>query len=90
MGRPSKHALIREVLRAHPEGLTAKEVGAKVKSTQNHAYNAMRAMPDVYIDRWVQLKPNTPYSAVWCVIEVPEDCPKPSSRWPSRKKTDHE
>ena len=31
----------------------------------------------VYIDRWVLNKNETDYEAVYCLVDVPENCPKP-------------
>ena len=33
-------------------------------------------MPDSYIDRWTGPHRGQ-WAAVWCVVEVPENCPKP-------------
>jgi len=37
-------------------------------------------MPDVYIDRWIPKdeRGGSKWRAVWCIVEVPEDCPMPS------------
>lgn len=73
---PSLAPKIRELLRQNSDGLTASEIvvalSAKHKTHINHV---LRQMPDTYIDRWMP----TGYSpaAVWCVVEVPENCPKP-------------
>jgi len=34
-------------------------------------------MADAYIDRWIRGEFQKPPEAVWCVVEVPEDCPPP-------------
>jgi hypothetical protein len=36
-------------------------------------------MPDTYIDRWAEPKRGQ-YVAIWCVLKVPADCPKPRKR----------
>jgi len=36
-------------------------------------------MPDSYIDRWSGPHRGQ-WAAVWCVVEVPEDCPKPDEK----------
>jgi hypothetical protein len=37
----------------------------------------LRSMPDAYIDRWQTRGDKKYLSAVWCVVEVPEHCPRP-------------
>ena len=37
---------------------------------------ALTGMPDVYRDRW-EKPPRGTYRGIYCVVDVPEDCPKP-------------
>lgn len=82
-------ARIRELLRAHPDGMThcqiAKAFGIR---DMNQPRIALKGMPDAYIDRWVEAvrygtaygtKPGVAgYEAVWCVVTPPENCPHPT------------
>lgn len=74
----ARHPVIREMLRSQPDGVLisdiAKHFGADLKTIRT----ALRNMPDTYIDRWV--KRNGTYAAVWCAVEVPEDCPRPEGK----------
>lgn len=70
---------IRKILRAHPDGLTVSELIFKMQCQDDQIRKALKAMPDVYIDRWV-FPTKGASSAVWCAVEVPEDCPRPSYR----------
>ena len=38
---------------------------------------ALKAMPDMYIDRWEWVAEASAYRPVFCAAEIPEDCPKP-------------
>jgi hypothetical protein len=69
-----EHA-IRALLLAHPDGMTpgnlAKLVGANRGTVQAILSNTY----GFYLDRWTEA--NTTYSGVWCVVPVPENCPRP-------------
>lgn len=65
---------IRALLRDNTDGLTCVEIAARVGAAPEVAYNALRRMPDAYIDRWNLPKP---YTAVWCVVVPPPNCPRP-------------
>jgi hypothetical protein len=73
----SKHDLVRKVLRDSEDGLTVKQI---MDLSQVHADSLSRilqTMPDAYIDRWSGPTKGQ-YSAVWCVVVPPENCPQPS------------
>jgi len=69
---------LRQLLQEH-EGMTTRQLSVHVGSDLRDITKALKAMPDSYIDRWTG-----PYrgqwAAVWCVVEVPEDCPKPNEK----------
>jgi hypothetical protein len=88
MGIKSTHPEVRRILREHPDGLTTKELAEKMGRELKHLHVTLRAMPDAYIDRWVQLKPQAQWSAVWCVVDVPQDCPRPDRRWIKGRRVD--
>jgi hypothetical protein len=72
----SKHDLVRKVLRESEDGLTAKQITVQMQVGADSLSRILNAMPDAYIDRWVG-PTNGQYSAVWCVVIPPENCPHP-------------
>lgn len=75
------HPNIRALLRQHPEGMTCNDIGAAVGARYSTIRRAMEAMPDAYIDRWVRdPKSRGQFSAVWCVVIPPRNCPHPTDR----------
>jgi len=68
---------VREVLRAHPDGLTCAQINEIVKAPEGRILAVVKSMPDAYIDRWQYRGTQKYLSAVWCVVNVPENCPKP-------------
>lgn len=71
------HSIIRALLRKHDDGLNAMQIARHLNLSADSIRHALSKMPDTYIDRWEG--PNYgQYTAVWCAVEVPEDCPKPS------------
>ena len=76
----SRHPAIRTLLRQHTDGLTAKQLANEMACHEDAANNALKAMPDAYIDRWSGPLRGQ-YAAVWCVVIPPPHCPYP-------KKTD--
>lgn len=75
---------IRELLRAHSDGLTVKEILAKLPQISKAAVvrSSLAKMPDAYIDRWV-IKGGTrgQDEAVWMVVVPPPHCPHPKDRY---------
>jgi hypothetical protein len=73
----SNHDLVRKVLRESEDGLTAKQITEAVGVDKDPLSRILQTMPDAYIDRWSG--PNRgQYSAVWCVVVPPENCPRPT------------
>jgi hypothetical protein len=74
--KPSHAPRLRELLRQSPDGLTVTQVSDALTLPRTSTLNALKAMPDVYIDRW-----EGPYkgqwAAVFCLHEPPPDCPRP-------------
>jgi hypothetical protein len=70
---------IREMLREYPDGLTVLEITRQLNLNHTNTKNSLTVMPDVYIDRWEPKVGKGPgkWSAVYCVVTPPEDCPKP-------------
>ena len=72
----SKHDLVRRVLRESEDGLTAKQITDAVGVDKDPLSRILQTMPDAYIDRWSG-PVRGQYSAVWCVVIPPENCPHP-------------
>jgi len=73
----SKHDLVRKVLRESEDGLTAKQITDAVGVDKDPLSRILQTMPDAYIDRWSG-PTRGQYSAVWCVVVPPENCPRPT------------
>lgn len=66
---------LRKRLHGH-DGMTTKQLSQLVDSCPRDITRALKTMPDAYVDRWTGPERGQ-WAAVWCVVEVPEDCPKP-------------
>ena len=77
---------IREVLRAHPEGLTAKEIHLRLPHINKvtTVKSSLGKMPDVYIDRWKD-PVRGQWQAVWVAVTPPPNCPYPTNRFDKPK-----
>lgn len=75
--RKSNQAAIRTLLREHDDGLTVSQLTDLMGSNKNSVNASLKCMPDAYIDRWQTAGRQKYYSAVWCVVVPPENCPKP-------------
>jgi hypothetical protein len=75
---------IRRLLRTN-DGMTTAELCAALDKTRDkYAFKkrvaaTLHTMPDAYIDRWMPAHNNL-WTAVWCVVIPPENCPKPSRK----------
>jgi hypothetical protein len=58
------------------DGMTTRQLAAQVDSDMQDITRSLKAMPDSYVDRWTGPERGQ-WAAVWCVVEVPQDCPKP-------------
>jgi len=70
------------VLQKYHDGLTVSEIAERIEKPLSPISRALKEMPDAYVDRWVAHRKQ--WTAVWCVIVPPENCPKPT-RSPERK-----
>lgn len=77
--RKSNHELIRAALRTRDDGATLSEMERALGIAQPSLRRALDAMPDAYIDRWYPVGKGQ-FAAVWCVVPVPEHCPRPEVR----------
>ena len=70
---------IRIALRGVPEGMTLEEISELMDRPRENVRKVLKAMPDVYIDRW-EVAPRGQYKAVWCACIPPADCPRPDGK----------
>jgi transcription initiation factor IIE alpha subunit len=84
-----RQARIREVLKNHPDGLSSKEIAQLTGLVSNDVRTVLRAMPDVYVDRWAPTGNTKHLHKVWMVAQIPENCPHPKERkFPNPYKTE--
>jgi predicted ArsR family transcriptional regulator len=80
----SQHPQIRELLKKHDDGLTAKEIAQILNLNSGSVRNALNRMGDVYIDRWVPARQGMREQAVFIWVSSPdlllENCPRPKPR----------
>ena len=69
------HQKIRDLLK-DSEGLTTRQLQYRLEVDHRTLCKSLKSMPDSYIDRWTGPHRGQ-WAAVWCVVEVPENCPKP-------------
>ena len=73
----SNHNIIRELLKRHPDGLKSSDI-AKFTGIDNRSVNkSLENVFGVYVDRWEKATYRNTLAAVWAVVDVPENCPKP-------------
>jgi hypothetical protein len=72
----SNHHAIRMALQKYPDGLTVSELVERTEKERRAIDKALLDMPDAYIDRWTTNRKQ--WTAVWCVIAPPQNCPKPT------------
>ena len=83
----STHKQIRLVMTQHPDGLSTSMLADLIpKSNRDSLRQALQQMPDAYIDRWCKGGAREPLHAVWVVVQVPDDCPKPDQAKLKQKK----
>jgi hypothetical protein len=70
-------ARVRRVLRNNTDGLTEMEITGLTRVDADSLKHMLQTMPDTYIDRWTGPTKGQ-YSAVWCVVVPPENCPHPT------------
>ena len=76
---PVRQKRIRTLLRERPGGMTPLEIAALTGIHVANIRTSLRAMPDVYVDRW-RMGKRGQFEKVWVAVHVPEDCPHPKDR----------
>jgi hypothetical protein len=75
----SNHNIIRELLKRHPEGLKSREIADITGIDKRVVNKALESVFGVYIDRWEKSTFQNTLAAIWVVVDVPENCPKPEN-----------
>ena len=74
--RTSRQDSIRDLLRIQSDGLSQKQISKILDIPLSKVCLVIKAMPDVYIDRWQKL-PGGQFQKIFVAVKVPEDCPHP-------------
>ena len=75
----SNHGTIRALLKQHPDGLKSSDI-SKLTGIDNRSINkSLENVFGVYIDRWEKSAYRNTLAAIWIVVDVPENCPKPEN-----------
>ena len=74
--RRSRQDSIRDLLRIHSDGLSQKQISKILGIPLSKVCLVVKAMPDVYVDRWQQLIGGQ-FQKIFVAQQIPEDCPHP-------------
>lgn len=69
-----EHA-IRALLLANEDGMAAGDLAKAIGANRNTVQSLLNNTYGFYVDRWTQT--GSTYAGIWCVIKVPENCPRP-------------
>jgi len=69
--------ILREILLGYTDGLTINDLIRKTGIDDRQIRRTLEAMDDVYIDRWYLAEYQKPAQAVYCIVNIPDDCPRP-------------
>lgn len=78
MSTPTIRTAIREVMKDHPDGLTAQEIAFLIGRNESSVIHSLRGDDLMYVDRWTESKKEPQWIAVWCFHPPFVDPPKPS------------
>jgi hypothetical protein len=73
----SNHNIIRELLKRHPDGLKSSDIAKFTGIDVRSVNKSLESVFGVYVDRWENATYRNTLAAVWVVVAVPENCPKP-------------
>jgi hypothetical protein len=79
MKKPYEHKapLIRKLLKANIDGMTAQTISLRLEADERYIYRALNKMPDAYIAGWTE---GRYVAAKWRVAYVPPHCPPPPKK----------
>ena len=75
----SNHNTIRELLKRHPDGLKSSDISKFIGIDNRSVNKSLESIFGVYVDRWEKSTYRNTLAAVWAVVDVPENCPKPEN-----------
>lgn len=75
----SNHNIIRELLKRHPDGLKSSDIAKFTGIDVRSVNKSLESVFGVYIDRWEKATYRNTLAAIWVVVDVPENCPKPNN-----------
>ena len=75
----SNHNIIRELLKRHPDGLKSSDISRLTGIDYRVVNKALESVFGVYIDRWENSTYRNTLAAIWVVVDVPENCPRPEN-----------
>lgn len=75
----SNHNLIRELLQEYPDGLKSSQISDLTGISNRSVNKTLESVFGVYIDRWEKSVYKNNLAAIWVVVDVPENCPKPDN-----------
>jgi hypothetical protein len=79
--RKPSHPAIRALLREHHDGLSISNIAILLNLKPDTVKNALKMMPDVYIDRWKSTRTSKIVFSVWMAVVPPPHCPKPKPQY---------
>jgi hypothetical protein len=75
----SNHNTIRDLLKKHPDGLKSSDISKLTGIEVRSVNKSLESVFGVYIDRWEKSTYRNTLAAIWVVVDVPENCPKPEN-----------
>ena len=75
----SNHNIIRDTLKQHPDGLKSSDISRLTGIDYRVVNKALEGVFGVYVDRWEKSTHHNTLAAIWVVVDVPENCPKPEN-----------
>ena len=75
----SNHNIIRDTLKQHPDGLKSSDISRLTGIDKRVVNKALEGVFGVYSDRWEKSPQRNTLAAIWVVVDVPENCPKPKN-----------
>jgi len=75
----SNHNLIRDLLKQYPDGLKSSDISSILGISNRSINKSLESVFGVYIDRWVKSEYRNNLAAIWVVVDVPDNCPKPDN-----------
>jgi hypothetical protein len=75
----SNHNIIRALLKQYPDGLKSSDISRLTGIDVRSVNKSLESVFGVYIDRWENSTYRNTLAAIWVVVDVPENCPKPNN-----------